>query len=361
MTEYVIQNIENVDESSNEVINRHTINRNFLKLLENDKALDQLMSSQLINQNNIIPYFKGKTYQKNDLIWFKDKNSNGEPMLYILRSLIDNNSNIPTKSVIDKIESFEDSCWKDEYEYGSIIENSIKSYLSYVFDRNIEANHILNAEYHKFKQLTDSQAYDNTKLLLRDLTNIQADRTINHFPYETIMLKPDNVVQNGYYRKWNCGLLEYDIIFKLGFQGQTIDINDSTYEVIEANNLSSYDEDCQYSSDDSDIFNQPGTISVQINNTYQIGLNKYCNAYAGMINFSEMFKDNDYMIFSGDIACQERNTKSPTIDSGANSLVYVNKTTESVTPLLIVYPSDTAEIFGLVANTFSCRIVGRWK
>ena len=361
MTEYVIQNIENVDESSNELINRHTINRNFLKLLENDKALDQLMSSQTINQNGILPYFEGKVYQKNDLIWFKDENSDGEPVLYILRSMIDNNSNKPIKSIIDKIESFEDSCWKDEYEYGSIIENSIKSYLSRVFNRNIEANHILKTDYHKFGQLTNSQTYNDTKLLRRDLTNIKDDRTINHFPYETIMLKSDNVIQNGFYRKWNCGLLEYDIIFKLGFQGKTIDINNAEYEIIEANTLSSYGAEYRYSDDDSDIFNQPGAISAQINNTYQVGLNKYCNAYTGMITFPEVFINDNYMIFSSDIACQERNAKSPTIDSGANTMIYTNKMLSSVNPLLIVYPSDSAETFGLVANTFSCRIVGRWK
>ena len=121
MSAYVIENIEHVDESSNEIINRHTINRNFLKLLENDKALAALMDSPEINRNNIKAFHSGNPYVKGDLVWFKDYSDDGVPVLHILRSLVDDNTNYPTKTLLDKVESYEVSGWKDEYEYGTTI------------------------------------------------------------------------------------------------------------------------------------------------------------------------------------------------------------------------------------------------
>ena len=121
MSEYVIENIEHIDASSNEIINRHTINRNFLKLLENDKALAMLMNSPEINKNNIKAFYNGNPYSKGDLIWFKSYSDEGTPVLHILRSLVDGNTNYPTKTTIDKVESYESSGWKDEYEYGTAI------------------------------------------------------------------------------------------------------------------------------------------------------------------------------------------------------------------------------------------------
>lgn len=360
---YVLKNIENINNAGNEILNRHTINRNFLKLLENDKILDSLMNSPIINKTGITPYLSTKIYNKNDLIWYKDFNQKtNQPVLYILRSLCDNNSSKPEKTYYDKVETFEDSGWKDEYEYGSIIENSILTYLGIAFNRNIEANHILNSTYHKFGQLTEDKTYDDSKLLNRNLDNLVYDRPTNHFPYQTISLSIDNVVQNGYYRKWNCGILEYFIIFKLGFYGQYNTVNDIKYEILSANVLSSVEDKYLFSSgDDKLIFNQPGNLSVYINDMYQVGLNSECNNYSGVINFPEAFKDTNYMVFAADIACQDRNTYTPTIDSGVNTMIYVNKNTNSITPLLIIQPKENAVKSGLVSNNFSCKIIGRWK
>lgn len=361
MSAYMIENIEHVDESSNEIINRHTINRNFLKLLENDKALAVLMDSPEINRNNIKAFHSGNPYAKGDLVWFKDYSDDGVPVLHILRSLVDDNTNYPTKTLLDKVESYEVSGWKDEYEYGTTIQTSIKSYLSLIFTSQIESDHVLNSDYHPFGQLTESEDYDDTKLLKKDLGNIDHERTTSYFPYETVVLSADNVIQNGFYRKWDCGLLEYDVIYKLGYNGETIDINGTTYEIINANQSVDIDESCFYSTDDVDMFAQEGMLSVQLNDIYQVGLNSKCNTFSATIKLPEPFIDTSYMVFGSDVACQERNTTSPSIDSGVNSIIYSKKAVDSLSPLLIMFPKAGAKTSGLIANTFHCYVVGRWK
>ena len=92
-----------------------------MKLLENDKALAVLMDSPEINRNNIKAFHSGNPYAKGDLVWFKDYSDDGVPVLHILRSLVDDNTNYPTKTLLDKVESYEVSGWKDEYEYGTTI------------------------------------------------------------------------------------------------------------------------------------------------------------------------------------------------------------------------------------------------
>ena len=361
MSEYVIQNIEHIDASSNEIINRHTINRNFLKLLENDKALAALMNSPEINKNNIKAFYNGNPYAKGDLIWFKDYSDDGIPVLHILRSLVDGNTNYPTKTMIDKVESYENSGWKDEYEYGTAIQTTILSYINLIFSSAIESDHILAGEFHPFGQLTESAEYNNTKLLRKDLENIDHERTTSHFPAETVVLSTDSIIQGGFYRKWDCGLLEYDILYKLGYNGEQVTINNTRYNVIHANQSVDIDESCFYSTDDADLFAQEGTLSVQLNDMFQVGMNLKCNTFSATIKLPVPFKDTSYMVFGSDIACQERNTASPTIDSGANTIIYSKKAVDSVSPLLVMFPQAGAKSSGLIANSFHCYIIGKWK
>ena len=48
------------------------------------------------------------------------------------------------------------------------------------------------------------------------------------------------------------------------------------------------------------------------------------------------------------------------IDINRNALTFVDKTTRSISPLLLVKPID-GKIPALAANTFHANIVGRWK
>ena len=177
-----------------------------------------------------------------------------------------------------------------------------------------------------------------------------------------MFLSTNNVILDGFYRKWDNGLLEYDIIYCLGYYGEDIEINGTTYNVISANNLSIENADYYLSSDDQMIFNQKGDGTVKINNLYQVGLNKFCNAYSARIEFECPFISSNYMIFGGDVVSQERDIATPTIDTGANAMTYANKSTSHVDPVYLVYPQkENIEKFGLVSNSFHCHMVGRWK
>jgi hypothetical protein len=48
------------------------------------------------------------------------------------------------------------------------------------------------------------------------------------------------------------------------------------------------------------------------------------------------------------------------IDINRNALTFVDKTTKSIKPLLVVKPID-GKIPALAVNTFHASIVGRWK
>lgn len=361
MADYVVTNIDNVIDSSNEAITIHSVNRNFEKLLQNDINLAKLALSSNASGSGIQGYIEGVPYGKDDLVWFKDEENN-ESRLYVLKSLIDNNTNKPTKSLYNKIYTFEPSGWRDMYEYGSMVDNDLSSYILRIFNINLETFHNLVEKYHKFGSLTTSADYDDTKLLRSDFSNIESDRESNFYPYQTVILSSNNVILNGQYRKWDNGLLEYDIVFRLGYSGDSKTINGTEYSVISANNLSLENSNFYLDSDSSNIFNQKSDGTIQINDTYQVGLNKFCNTYSGRIVFEQPFISANYMIFSGDIVSQERNVATPTIDTGANSMTYTNKSTDHIDPVYIVYPNgENVSRFGLVSNSFHCHIVGRWK
>jgi len=164
--------------SSNEIINRHVINRNFEKLLENDKALNDLLNSPEINKSGIRAYSEGLAYDKDDLVWFTEGTE-----LFLLRSIIANNTNHPVRSEYNKIQSFEPSGWRDEYQYGSMADGDLSSYIINVFNNNIETNHTRQVSMHKFGELTSEEAYDDTKLLRNDFTNVIESRAQNFWPY----------------------------------------------------------------------------------------------------------------------------------------------------------------------------------
>lgn len=90
--------------------------------------------------------------------------------------------------------------------------------------------------------------------------------------------------------------------------------------------------------------------------------------YSATIQFKPpYFSDTRYMVFTGDIKTQDDNTQNHVVVSGTNALTFCNKTTKSITVLLITIPDQNrnfdeefnATNGGIVANSFHCRIVGK--
>lgn len=374
--DFILDNTMHIANSSNELLNRHTINRNFKKLLENDLKLNMLYDAVIQNKVNIQEYTVGKTYNKGQLVWYACKNMyNDEWSLYLLESLRNNNNNEPKLIYNENNEvSFIESGWKDKNEYTTIIENGLSTMVVHDFVSKIDTYHEYDTNYHKFSKLTGDKAYNDTKLLLADMSNIDTKRSYNYFPYETVSLKSDNVIVRGFYRKWDNGLLEYDILFKLASVGiQNID--GANYEILSCNTLTIPDEDIeqnkQYFSDLSaqQIFlnkdtNTDNDNDIRLEYTIQKNRNDYVNTYSATLIFPESFYDTNYMIFQSDIRCQERNTSTQTIDAGSNTMTYTNKKKNSIIALYVMFPDNqqyNARRNGLITNTFHCQIIGRWK
>lgn len=136
MANYVVKNIDNVIDSSNEAITIHSVNRNFEKLLENDIALAGLAEELNKTGSGIQGYITGVPYDKGEMIWFVDY-EDGTPQLHILKSLLDENKNIPAKTLKNKLYTYEPSGWKDMYEYGTMIDGDLSAYVLNMFNLNL--------------------------------------------------------------------------------------------------------------------------------------------------------------------------------------------------------------------------------
>lgn len=363
----ILTNIENIDNSANEPLTVHTLNRNFEKLLRNDEQLQKFKENLKNSRNKIAIYSENTVYDAGDVIWYR---YDGD--LYILQSLNNNNTNRPEKKLVGGGYSFQPSGWKDIYEFSSFADELDKNEFSIssqspaiqaiinTFSNLIFQEHAGKITEHKFGQLTNNVDAIYKKILKTDLSNIDENRIKNFYPYETIMLEKNNVVLLGYYRKWHCGILEYDIIFQLGVTGTT-EIDYNQYTVVEANTLKLNDDKYYLTKDDSDIFNQPGDIELNVNKMHQIGLNKFSNSFSSEIILPQPFINNSYCVFGTDVAVQTRDFQNQTIDRGCNKLVFTNKTKNSITPVYIIQPSDYNKQGCLLNNSFNCKLIGRWK
>jgi hypothetical protein len=72
----------------------------------------------------------------------------------------------------------------------------------------------------------------DSSILFRTFTNISDEKQHFFYPYELRSFVANDSIYSGYMRKWDNGLLEYDIIFKLSYAGKTDDGSD----IISANN-----------------------------------------------------------------------------------------------------------------------------
>ena len=352
----------------NQLINQFAYNKSLIDLFNNDLYLQQIYD-QIYNgqQKGIQAYNSNATYKKGDLIWFKANNYKGIPTLYLLESVIDGNNNKPTLVFDNDQYTFEKSGWKDKNEYNTFLNSDVSSYIVMQFNKYIDSFHGYDQEYHKFGKLeNDEDAY--AKIMLNDVTNIDENRKQIFYPNVTFCLTEDNVILNGICRKWDNGLLEYDIVFKLGSTGNVQDIRGTQYEVIECNNLSIDTEsnaaDYFQTTDDYSMFNVKNNNATYIEGMMQTNKTGYCDSYSAKIQFPIEFADTNYMLFGSNVRSVERDTKKQSIDCNLNSLVYINKTTKSIDAVYVVAPSTDVKkesYNGLVSNSFHCQIIGKWK
>lgn len=263
MSKAIIENVHGNDVTGNEPMTRASFNRNFRRLLENDLAIDK-HQQDFSNVARIRAFVEGQSYSKNETVWFREYNdTTGDIDLYILKSLSDGNTATPKRELmVDGTESFAGSGWSDQCKFSSLYNTYLGRYVEERLSHDITYGHDQSDEYHHFGTLSSVQEYE-TKVMKSDLMNRNPDRTRIIFPYETVNLKPDNVIVGGFYRKWDNGLLEYDIRYRVGYvDSETIEANalsiENSYGVDIPLSSDEYQENRKYFMEDSDyeIFQQ---------------------------------------------------------------------------------------------------------
>lgn len=375
-----ISNIYNVQTAPNEILMNHVINRNFIKLIDNDKTLFNFYTN-IVDSLNIVDFDeKNLPYKIGTLIWF----SNGE-QLYLLKCIKKDNV-YPTMNDSDE---FVDSGWKNMNDTLNILSYGIAN----VFGTQISSvidEHQKSEEYHKFGKIQndniDNPNHINTKILTKDFADLNPDRETVFFPNEVKRLEQDSVsITNGYYRKYDNGILEYDLIFRLG-SGEISETQErnafGTTSTLSANNVdfkayqginkiaANAQENTKYfyNTSNMDIFSYQNGKTSKIGYTEQKNRNDLVNTYFAKINFPVKFIDLNYMIFSNSMLAQGYKDNMD-IQPSSNELVFCDKTRESVVAMNIMFENDkkigmadyNAENGGLALNTFHCKIIGRYK
>lgn len=368
--------------------NIHVINRCLSKLLSNDKDLLALYET-VLGQLQIQPYDQTHKYNENDLVWFLDGAD-----LYVLRC-ISQDSKYPT--IDPETYSFENSGWQNEIEYAHLLKIGADKLLKAEV-RNMWLRHSLDDKYHKLGKLSPdiaSQDYVERKLLNRNLgqayPNIGlmiSSRKEMHFPYQAFSLAPDTSVVNGICRRYDCGLIEYDIVFKFGMSNAVEDTVRGEKTAISCNNVvlnsfstvldngsnGAYAENRKYFFGQSnDIFNVIATDESKsqslIGQYLQKNRNDLVNTYFAEIQLPQMFYSLNYNVFISDNTSQTSDKE--TLNFSPNAITVCDKTLNSFKIICVTYPlaSQTeyntegynATSGGLATNSFQCQVVGRWR
>ena len=383
-----LSSIYDIDVTSNEYISKQSLNRNIKKLWENDICLYN-MYNNLMNGAVIINYTSEKPYDYFQLVWYKCKFNN---KLYLLRSLVDGNTQNPD-SLYDKeqeklITDTDNSYWKNENEYKTILDYGIDKKIQTIARTFLQKHQ--NVINHKYGELSSYDDLDK-HILRRDFSNIDSLRDENIYPYRTVDFSNNdkslsNVILHGYYREYSNKLVEYDIIFRVGYNG-TETYGGEEFDNIQCNNLvlhnksksqnpMEYNENNRYflNTGDYSIFNykneSKNNFSV-LPKSIEHNRNDYVNIYYATIQFPIYFRDLNYMIYNCNVLSQQEMYKETYkdisyIESCKNNMVFCNKTRKSVTALLITTPSKESEAGyvsthgGLQSNSFHCKIIG-WK
>lgn len=220
----VLPHTRGLDVGVNEILQRFSFNRNSGRLLSNDLSLTGLYERYL-DAMNVFEYVKGHTYKSGELIWVKRQI--GDLKLFLVRCVIDENRS-DLQHIVDSAYApgadqqpepeFDRYGWKDENFDLRIEDYGVNEKLRQQFVRQF-AQHERSDSYHRFGTLRD-EGDANKKILLADLSNADKNRETIFYPYYTCRLDPDDVILYGYYRVWDCGTLELDFVYRLGYTGQ---------------------------------------------------------------------------------------------------------------------------------------------
>ena len=291
----------NVDVAPNEYVLKYSYNRNFLKLCKNDEYLASQLSAEP-GKFHVETYNKKKTYRKDEYVFYKLKKD--AQQFYLLQSLQNANMHKPLATIDDNgnIAIVNGEWWKIVgIPYDA--ESKSKSPKGIADEYVLQKKNIFRSQHEQSDDLhpTRELGFSKSTVLFKNLTNIDSQQSSFMYPSHIEMLHNDDTIQHGYLRKWENGLLEYDIVFKVGVVGKT----EYGQDLISANNQRFFNRNTNnlYFKEPEDfaIFAQGGTDSVVTDDSKQVNLNRNLNAYVGNIQFPEPFKDTNYMIFTTNI------------------------------------------------------------
>jgi len=71
------------------------------------------------------------------------------------------------------------------------------------------------------------------------------------------------------------------------------------------------------------------------------------------------------MVFAGDTMSQDSNVLDKTVGSSPNAMTWCDRTRKSITAVYVTFPNSSEHYQfgrkgGLVSNSFSCQVIGRW-
>ena len=384
---HIIKHTTNLNVASNEYSTKYSIQRIIDRLFENDELLESYYQ-EIFNRIMIYEYNANTKYKYGNIIWYK---SPKDSELHILRCDV---HEIVDPQLDEKYPqyTFQQLGWKDLNpdidiftQYG--LEKKINVFFTKMFKQHTD-----DLSSHRFGKISpelSSKNYIGYKVAKINGSNLNPQRENGFFPYETICLKnvsTDDAIIDGSCRWYDNGLLEYDIVFRLGYMGYK-EIDDEYHisaDILSCNNLtfvgSTNNDKYFYDNQDTTIFNTKSNFEATIGETLQGNRNDYVNVYSATLNFAEAaggedrytkyeFIDTDYMVFCSNQMSQTRDAKQVSLNPSPNTLTFCKKTKTSITAILITYPNatnyskkgDNASTTGLMSNSFHCHIVGRGK
>ena len=298
-----------IDVSPNEYVTKFSINRNFIKLIENDIDIAKQISSGG-SSDTVQSFVSGKTYSKGAYVFYKT--SPESQSLYLLEcQKTTSKPPATTQNTANETIVINSDDWKIVGIPSTIDRNPVDVALEYVqtatssFLSSHQGNDELSA--HPTKEL----GLSNSTIAFTTLENIAEGRDTMFYPNTLKSLMPDNTIVGGYMRKWDSGLLEYDLIFRVGYFG---DNTDAGQQILSANILTAtqanYNGLYFKNRDDLRIFAQGDDYYVIADKTKQVNLNTNVNSYYGQITFPEEFKDLNYMCFASNVKTLESEAKS---------------------------------------------------
>ena len=292
-----------IDIAPNEYVTKYSLNRNFEKLISNDIALISAISQDPNLDNDIETYNSTKTYAYGTFVFYKIHPN--DTQFYILRSICEPNDHKPLvhKDPTTGIMYVINSEWWTIVGIDSAIKNATPKDIANVnvmsSKNDFKQNHELNLELSAHP--TGELGFKTSTYLYKSFDNIDENRKQIFYPYAIESFVSDNTTYHGYMRKWDNGLLEYDLTFRLGY----VSSDNTGIDLIQANDLKipQRNNNSIYFKNPSDMnmFNQGGQYYVAVNGMKQMNLNRYINAYSGKIKFIEPFKDLNYMVFTSNV------------------------------------------------------------